>query len=146
MSPPGTKSPEIYAGAEAGDALCGLVGQDQSRVPHSYNGASGCDCTRANYFAPLPPLIPRRADLIKPATGSRQGVRLRQRSLPGCLSCSIHIDGEPLLVCSVKPTRCAMRELSEKTVLCPLTILHNTILCAILLSRLQWKLVNGRVS
>ena len=41
--------------------------------------------TGANHLSPLPPLIARRTDLIKPAMGSRQGVRLRQRALAGRL-------------------------------------------------------------
>ena len=56
------------------------------------------------HLSPLPPMIAQRTDLIKPAMGSRQGVRLRQRALAGCLSGSIHINDEPLLACSVKQT------------------------------------------
>lgn len=53
-------------------------------------------CTRANHFSPLPPLISRRADLIEPPMGSRQGVHLWQRTLTSGLPCSIHIDHQPL--------------------------------------------------
>lgn len=50
----------------------------------------------ANNLSPLAALIARRAHQIKPAMGSRQGVRLRKRSLAGHLSCPIHIHYCPL--------------------------------------------------
>ncbi len=53
-------------------------------------------CTRPHDLSPLPTVIARRADLIKPAMGNRQGVRLWQRALTSCLSGSVHVDHEPV--------------------------------------------------
>lgn len=53
--------------------------------------------TRSHYLSTLPALIARRTHLIKPTMGSRQGVCLRQRTLPSRLSGSVHVDDHPLL-------------------------------------------------
>lgn len=53
--------------------------------------------TCAHDLSPLSSVIARCADLIKPTMGNRQGIRLWQRALSGCLSSSIHIDDHPLL-------------------------------------------------
>src|SRR6266516_8075756 len=55
-----------------------------------------------NHFPALAPSVARRADLIKPAMGRGQAVRLRQCSLTSRLPGPIDIDHQPLPTCSVK--------------------------------------------
>ena len=52
-------------------------------------------------FSPVAALIAWSAHLIKPTMRSRQGFRLRQSSLAGRLSGSIHIDHQPRRTCPV---------------------------------------------
>ena len=54
------------------------------------------NCTGPNHFSALASVISRGAHLIKPAMGSRQGIRLWQCPLTSCLSGPIHVNYEPL--------------------------------------------------
>src|SRR5260370_16741741 len=60
------------------------------------------DRAGAHDFSPLTPLIARRANLIEATMGSGQRLCLRERTLTGSLSRSIHIDHQPLFFHPVK--------------------------------------------
>ena len=54
------------------------------------------DRAGAHDFSPFAPLIARRADLIETTMGGGQRFHLRERTLAGSLSGSIHIHHHPL--------------------------------------------------
>jgi len=79
------------------------------RLKHNRSGT--------NHFSPLPSVIARRADSLKPAVGSRQRIGLRQCSLTSRLPGSIHIDYQPLLARPIEEAARRRKRLTSKQIL-----------------------------
>src|SRR6266568_421832 len=75
------------------------------------------NCTGTNHFPPLAALIAWRTYLIKPARGSRQGVRLWQCPLTGGSSGSIHVNYQPLPACPVEQATRGRKRVAGKQIL-----------------------------